>query len=75
MVEEQGAGGEERGVRATSGVRRWDGGSDIKEGRAPSASSMAPSKPNILFLLADDMGAWALGCGGIMKCIPPISTN
>lgn len=32
---------------------------------------MADNKPNILFILADDMGAWAMGCAGNREVITP----
>ena len=27
-------------------------------------ASLNPDKPNILFILSDDQGAWAMGCAG-----------
>ena len=32
---------------------------------------MTESRPNILFILADDMGAWAMGCAGNREVLTP----
>jgi len=35
-------------------------------------ASSDPGRPNVLFILSDDQGAWALGCGGNTEMRTPV---